>query len=95
MIVPASPALIRDAFPDSVRRTRAVSVWAMAGSSGAAAGPEAGGLLSQVSWLMIFFVNIPVGLAGLALPARTVPVSVVRCLSTGPASSQPWSRRVP
>ncbi|MFJ9558838.1 MFS transporter [Streptomyces fuscichromogenes] len=71
VIVPASLALIREAFPDSARRTRAVSVWAMAGSAGAAAGPVAGGLLSQADWRLIFFVNVPVGLAALLLLART------------------------
>ncbi|MER6535943.1 MFS transporter [Streptomyces sp900105755] len=71
VVVPASLAVIREAFPDSVRRARAVSVWAMAGSAGAAAGPVAGGLLSQADWRMIFFVNVPVGLAALLLLACT------------------------
>lgn len=36
MIVPASLALIREAFPDPAERARAISVWAMGGSVGAA-----------------------------------------------------------
>ena len=71
VIMPASLALIRQAYPDSVRRARAISIWAMSASVGASAGPVAGGLLSQVSWRMIFFVNLPVGLAALLLLVRT------------------------
>ncbi|MFI6375696.1 MFS transporter [Streptomyces sp. NPDC050546] len=71
VIVPASLALIREAYPDRTRRARAISVWAMGGSVGAAAGPVAGGVLSLVDWRMIFFVNVPVGLLALFLLTRT------------------------
>ncbi|WP_405731256.1 MFS transporter [Streptomyces sp. NBC_01537] len=73
VIVPASLALIREAFPDPARRARAISVWAMGGSVGAAAGPVLGGVLSELSWRMIFFVNLPVGLLALFLLTRTAP----------------------
>ncbi|GAA4628426.1 MFS transporter [Actinoallomurus vinaceus] len=71
VIVPASLALIRETFPDPARRARAISIWALGGSVGAAAGPVAGGLLSLISWRMIFFVNLPVGLVALFLLTRT------------------------
>ncbi|OXY91273.1 MFS transporter [Streptomyces diastatochromogenes] len=71
VIVPASLALLREAYEDQAQRARAISVWAMGGSVGAAAGPVAGGLLSLVSWRMIFFVNLPVGLLALFLLTRT------------------------
>ncbi|KPI22726.1 drug resistance transporter, EmrB/QacA subfamily [Actinobacteria bacterium OV320] len=71
VIVPASLALIREAFPDPARRARAISVWAMGGSVGAAAGPVLGGVLSELSWRMIFFVNLPVGVLALFLLTRT------------------------
>ncbi|MDX3635653.1 MFS transporter [Streptomyces europaeiscabiei] len=69
--MPASLALIREAFPDPAERARAISVWAMGGSVGAAAGPVLGGVLSELNWRMIFFVNLPVGLLALFLLART------------------------
>lgn len=71
MIVPSSLALIREAFPDAGKRAKAISVWALGGSVGSAAGPVAGGFLSQVDWRLIFFVNLPVGLIALFLLART------------------------
>ncbi|HEU5420106.1 MAG TPA: MFS transporter [Streptosporangiaceae bacterium] len=70
VLVPASLALIREAFPDPARRARAISVWALGGAAGSACGPVAGGMLSLISWRMIFFVNVPVGLIALALLAR-------------------------
>ncbi|WP_037914227.1 MFS transporter [Actinacidiphila yeochonensis] len=71
VIVPSSLALIREAFPDAGSRAKAISVWALGGSAGSAAGPVAGGLLSQVDWRLIFFVNLPVGLVALVLLSRT------------------------
>ncbi|MEV6547026.1 MFS transporter [Streptomyces sp. NPDC051665] len=70
MMLPSSLTLIREAFPDPVRRGRAIAVWTVAGSVAAAAGPVAGGVLSLVSWRMIFFINLPIGLAALLLLAR-------------------------
>jgi DHA2 family methylenomycin A resistance protein-like MFS transporter len=47
-------------------------VWTIAGSVAAAAGPVSGGALSLASWRMIFFINMPVGVAALFLLARAV-----------------------
>ncbi|MGW2959445.1 MFS transporter [Streptomyces sp. NPDC001220] len=69
-MLPSSLTLIREAYPDPVRRGRAIAVWTVAGSVAAAAGPVAGGALSVVSWRMIFFVNLPIGVAALLLLTR-------------------------
>jgi predicted MFS family arabinose efflux permease len=43
---------------------RAVSIWAIAGATGAALGPAAGGLLTElVSWQSIFLLQVPLALA--------------------------------
>ncbi|MFH8655179.1 MFS transporter [Streptomyces afghaniensis] len=71
VIVPSSLALIREAFPDAGKRAKAISLWALGGSVGSAAGPVAGGFLSQIEWRLIFFINLPVGMLALLLLAHT------------------------
>ncbi len=70
-MMPSSMALISHAYPDPARRARAVALWSMGGVAASTSGPVLGGLLSLVSWRLIFFVNVPAGLAGLALLARS------------------------
>ncbi|MBS1884582.1 MAG: MFS transporter [Actinobacteria bacterium] len=51
---------------------RATAVWATAGATGAALGPAAGGILTQlVSWQSIFLLQVPLALAA-AVPILTV-----------------------
>ncbi|MFI9759256.1 MFS transporter [Streptomyces sp. NPDC051963] len=73
MVVPSSLALLRETFPDPAARARAIALWGVSGSVGAAAGPVAGGLLTLIDWRMIFFVNLPVGAVALALLGRARP----------------------
>ena len=72
-MMPSSMALLSHAYPDPVRRARAVALWSMGGVAASTSGPVLGGLLSLVSWRLIFFVNVPAGAAALVLLARTVP----------------------
>src|SRR5207248_562996 len=70
VMMPSSMPLIGQAYPEPARRARAVAVWAMGGALASSAGPVLGGLLTLVSWRLIFFVNVPVGAAALVLVAR-------------------------
>jgi MFS transporter, DHA2 family, methylenomycin A resistance protein len=72
-MMPSSMALISHAYPDPVRRGRAVALWSMGGVAASTSGPVLSGLLTLVSWRLIFFVNVPAGVAALALLARTAP----------------------
>jgi len=84
VMLPASLALVRQAYPDPVSRARAVAVWSAGAASAIAAGPVVGGVLtSAADWRTIFFVNLPVGLAALVLlarapasPRRSVPLDL-------------------
>jgi EmrB/QacA subfamily drug resistance transporter len=70
-MMPSSIALISHAYPDPARRARAVALWSMGGVAASTSGPVLGGLLTLVSWRLIFFVNVPAGLAALLLLARS------------------------
>jgi DHA2 family methylenomycin A resistance protein-like MFS transporter len=71
VMMPSSMALIGQAYPDPIKRARAVAVWALGGSVASSAGPVLGGLLTLASWRLIFFINLPVGVVALLLLART------------------------
>jgi MFS transporter, DHA2 family, methylenomycin A resistance protein len=70
-IMPSAMALIGQAYPDPVRRARAVAVWAMGGAIASSCGPVLGGVLTLVSWRAIFFLNVPAGAVALILLTRT------------------------
>jgi EmrB/QacA subfamily drug resistance transporter len=66
---PATLSIITATFPARQRGT-AIGIWAGVSALALAIGPLVGGLLTQnISWSWIFFINIPVGVAGV-LAAR-------------------------
>jgi DHA2 family methylenomycin A resistance protein-like MFS transporter len=76
LAVPASLALLRAAYPDPVARARATGLWGGIAGVAAAGGPILGGVLvSTVSWRLVFFVNVPIGLAAMVLTAQRVPAA--------------------
>ena len=57
-------------------RAHAIGTWASIGGLGFGAGPVAGGiLLSFFGWSSVFWVNMPIGVAGFALAALAVAES--------------------
>lgn len=55
-------------------RAAAFDVWGAVMSGAAAVGPLAGGLITEyISWQWIFWINVPLGLALVALALRFVP----------------------
>ncbi|MEW2156508.1 MFS transporter [Streptomyces sp. NPDC007189] len=71
VVLPASLALVRQAYREPARRARAVAAWAAGGSLAVALGPVTGGALTTAwDWRGIFFVNLPLGAAILALLVR-------------------------
>ena len=71
ILVPNSLALLSHAYTDDKARGRAVGIWAAGASFALTAGPlVGGGLIALVGWRSIFFVNLPIGLAGLWLTWR-------------------------
>ena len=76
MLNPVAMSIIRNVFTDPRERAQAIGVWgAMVGIS-VALGPVLGGILvDSISWRAVFLVNVPIGLAAIALTARYVPES--------------------
>src|SRR3954447_2182635 len=68
LLAPAALSLLMTTFRLERERNLALGIYGAASGSGAAVGVLLGGVLtSQVSWSWIFFVNVPVGIAVLAL----------------------------
>jgi EmrB/QacA subfamily drug resistance transporter len=76
MLNPVALSIIANAFPDRKARAHAVGVWGAVAGVSLAIGPLIGGALTQaVGWRSIFWINLPIGLAAVALAARFVPES--------------------
>ncbi|MGW2229997.1 MFS transporter [Streptomyces formicae] len=72
VVMPASLALIRQAYDDPRRRARAIALWTVGGSVAVAVGPVLGGALTETAgWRAVFLLNLPVGALILALLTRT------------------------
>lgn len=87
VILPSSLALIRESYPEAAPRARAIALWSFGASVASSGGPVVGGFLTLLSWRLIFFINLPVGLVALYLLTR-VP------RSPGRASPFDWVGQV-
>jgi EmrB/QacA subfamily drug resistance transporter len=68
MLAPAALSLLMTTFAEGRERNLALGIYGAASGSGAAAGVLLGGVLtSYLSWSWVFFINVPVGVAAIAL----------------------------
>ena len=68
LLSPAALSILTTTFREGRERNLALGIWGAASGSGGAAGVLLGGALtSALSWSWIFFINVPVGLAVVAL----------------------------
>ena len=63
MLMANSAAILTDAFPAG-KRGMALGVNQIAGISGQFVGLLLGGLLAAVDWRLVFWINVPIGIAG-------------------------------
>ena len=71
LMAPLTLSILVDAYPPE-ERTTAIGIWASVAGLGFGAGPIVGGLLiGQFGWPAVFWVNVPIGIAGFALALRS------------------------
>ena len=76
MLNPVAASIIAVTFSGKAERARAMGLWSGVFGLSMALGPVGGGFLTDaVGWRGVFWVNIPVGLAGVALAAILIPES--------------------
>lgn len=74
MAAAVSLGILVTLFTEPGERARAIAVFSFTGAAGASIGQVVGGLLTDaLSWHWIFFINLPIGLAALALAVRVLP----------------------
>jgi len=69
-----SLALVCNVFP-SEEQPRALGIWAAVSAVALAIGPLAGGLLIELDWRVIFWMNLPVCALGIAITLAAAPES--------------------
>jgi len=69
-----SLALVCNVFP-SEEQPRALGIWAAVSAVALAVGPLAGGLLIELDWRVIFWMNLPVCAFGIAITLAAAPES--------------------
>jgi MFS family permease len=79
LLSPAALAILMTTVPEGRERTRALGVWAALLGLGAATGLVAGGALTEIAgWRWVFLINVPIGIAVLALSRRLLPADPAR-----------------
>jgi EmrB/QacA subfamily drug resistance transporter len=73
MLAPASLSLLVTSWPGDTERARALGAYGAIVSAGFASGAILGGLLVEITWRLVFFVNVPIGVALLAASMRLLP----------------------
>jgi len=75
LLTPGSLAILQASFaPDD--RSKAIGAWSGLGGVATAIGPFLGGwLIGAVSWRLVFFINLPIAAAVIAISVRHVPES--------------------
>src|SRR3954471_4412580 len=76
MLNPVAMSIVTNTFTDPRERAQAVGVWGAVFGVSMALGPIVGGtLISAIGWRSIFWINLPIGLAAIALTLRFIPES--------------------
>jgi len=73
LFMPASLAILRQAYPGERERAQAIGIWSALTAIAGASGPLVGGAITgALGWRAIFYVNLPVGVLAVAMAMRFV-----------------------
>ncbi|MGF7239490.1 MAG: MFS transporter, partial [Frankia sp.] len=76
LVSPAALAILLTTFTEGRERNRALGTWGAIAGAGGAIGILLGGVIVQtLGWEWVFFINVPVGAAVIAVTPRVVPES--------------------
>ncbi|HLH99789.1 MAG TPA: MFS transporter, partial [Acidimicrobiales bacterium] len=76
ILAPSTLSLLTTTFTEANERRRAIGAWSATAASGAAIGVLLGGVLTDLlDWRWVLFVNVPIGVALLAICVLTVAES--------------------
>jgi EmrB/QacA subfamily drug resistance transporter len=76
-MAPVALSILLTTFEEGPERFKALSIWSLVASGGAAAGVFLGGLLTQyLGWQWCFFVNVPVGIAAIIGIRKYIPAHI-------------------
>jgi EmrB/QacA subfamily drug resistance transporter len=76
LMIPAALSIVMNMFNEGAERNKALGIWGGLGAAGGTVGLIAGGAITRyLGWQYIFYLNVPIGTAALALAPRIVPDS--------------------
>ncbi len=96
LLIPSALSLLAEVFPERFTRTRLPGAWAITIGVAAGVSPLVGGALVNVwGWRSVFYLNVPIGIAGLLLAWYGLSSPVVDMRETHrhqPGMSRAWVR---
>jgi EmrB/QacA subfamily drug resistance transporter len=72
-VSPAALSLVTTIFAEGAERNRALGVWGAVAGAGGAVGVLLGGVLTQIDWRLVLFVNVPVAAGAILTAPRVLP----------------------
>jgi MFS family permease len=78
LLAPAGLSLLVTSWPNEQQRSHALGIYGAVASASFAAGAVIGGLFVEVSWRLVFFVNVPVGVVLFVASWRLLPTDPPR-----------------
>jgi EmrB/QacA subfamily drug resistance transporter len=73
LVAPAALSLVTTIFAEGSERNQALGVWGAVSGAGGAVGVLLGGVLTQIDWRLVLFVNVPIAVLAILAAPRILP----------------------